>query len=125
MNRNPFGFSFFFVLLSILSSIAPAFAYAPLVTKQVFNMGSYTTVGGQTIPDVRIGWESYGTLNAAKDNVILIPPLLQLHQSRRRQVRLHRREFRLLGRHHRFRQGHRHGQVLCHLDRYAAQYPCL
>nr|VFK10597.1 MAG: homoserine O-acetyltransferase [Candidatus Kentron sp. LPFa]VFK27170.1 MAG: homoserine O-acetyltransferase [Candidatus Kentron sp. LPFa] len=74
MNRNPFGFSFFFVLLSILSSIAPAFAYAPLVTKQVFNMGSYTTVGGKTIPDVRIGWESYGTLNAAKDNVILIPP---------------------------------------------------
>nr|VFK20237.1 MAG: homoserine O-acetyltransferase [Candidatus Kentron sp. LPFa] len=35
-------------------------------------MASYTTVGGQTIPNVKVGWESYGTLSAAKDNVILI-----------------------------------------------------
>ena len=25
-------------------------------------MSSYTTVNGQTIKDVRVGWESYGTL---------------------------------------------------------------
>ncbi|MCB9946327.1 MAG: homoserine O-acetyltransferase [Rhodospirillaceae bacterium] len=47
-------------------------AYDQLVEKQVFEMGAYTTVGGQTIPDVRIGWEAYGTLNDAHDNVILV-----------------------------------------------------
>ena len=49
-----------------------AFAYDGTVEKQVFEMESYTTVGGETIENVKIGWESYGTLNEAKDNVILI-----------------------------------------------------
>nr|VFK65396.1 MAG: homoserine O-acetyltransferase [Candidatus Kentron sp. UNK]VFK71477.1 MAG: homoserine O-acetyltransferase [Candidatus Kentron sp. UNK] len=69
---NPFRFSFLSVLLLILSVVAPAFAYDGIVTKKTFTMASYTTVGGQTIPNVKVGWESYGTLNAAKDNVILI-----------------------------------------------------
>lgn len=42
------------------------------VTKQVFEMPSYTTVGGDTIAPVRIGWEAYGKLNEAGDNAILI-----------------------------------------------------
>lgn len=50
----------------------PAAAYDEIVEKQVFEMPSYTTQGGETIAPVRIGWESYGTLNEAKDNVILI-----------------------------------------------------
>ncbi len=44
----------------------------PLVEKQRFSMASYTTFGGQTIKNVQVGWESYGSLNANKDNVILI-----------------------------------------------------
>lgn len=51
---------------------APASAYDGTVEKKVFEMPSYTTAGGQTIKNVRIGWESYGTLNAAKDNTILV-----------------------------------------------------
>lgn len=51
---------------------APAFAYDGIVEKKVFEMPSYTTTGGGTIKNVRIGWESYGTLNAAKDNAILV-----------------------------------------------------
>ena len=47
-------------------------AYDALVDKQVFELGDYTTVGGETIAEVRIGWEAYGTLNEARDNVILI-----------------------------------------------------
>lgn len=44
----------------------------PLVTKNVFELPSYTTLHGAPIKDVRVGWESYGTLNAAKDNAILV-----------------------------------------------------
>lgn len=51
---------------------APAFAYDGIVGKKVFEMPSYTTTGGGIIKNVRIGWESYGTLNAAKDNAILV-----------------------------------------------------
>ena len=55
-----------------LFSTAPALAFDGLVEKKVFEMPSYTTVGGGTIKNVRIGWESYGTLNDAKDNAILV-----------------------------------------------------
>jgi len=50
----------------------PAAAYDGIVEKRVFELPSYTTVGQKTIAPIRIGWESYGTLNAAKDNAILI-----------------------------------------------------
>lgn len=50
-----------------------ATAYDQLVEKHTFEMPEYTTVGGETIPEVRVGWEAYGTLNAARNNVILIP----------------------------------------------------
>ncbi|TWA74277.1 homoserine O-acetyltransferase [Azospirillum brasilense] len=50
----------------------PALAFEGLVEKKVFEMPSYTTVGGGTIKNVRIGWESYGKLNDARDNVILV-----------------------------------------------------
>ena len=35
-------------------------------------MPSYTTVAGETIKSVKIGWEAGGTLNADKSNAILI-----------------------------------------------------
>jgi homoserine O-acetyltransferase len=43
-----------------------------LVEKKVFELPTYTTQGGGTIKNVRIGWESYGTLNADKSNAILV-----------------------------------------------------
>lgn len=43
-----------------------------LVTKQVHNIPEFTTFGGESIKDVNVGWESYGSLNADKSNVILI-----------------------------------------------------
>lgn len=43
-----------------------------LVEKQTFKLESFTTLNGKTIPNVRLGWESYGTLNADKSNAILI-----------------------------------------------------
>ncbi|PMR75897.1 E22 family MetX-like putative esterase [Billgrantia endophytica] len=51
---------------------AQALAWDGLVEKQVFEMEEYTTVSGATIAPVRVGWEAYGTLNEARDNVILI-----------------------------------------------------
>jgi homoserine O-acetyltransferase len=44
-----------------------------IVEKKVFALPSYTTAGGAAIPDVKIGWESYGRLNAARDNVVIVP----------------------------------------------------
>ncbi len=50
---------------------APAPA-AMLTEKKVFSMPSYTTFGGKTIKNVKVGYETYGTLNAAGDNAIFI-----------------------------------------------------
>lgn len=55
-----------------LFSVQQVQAYDEIVEKEIFELPSYTTTGGETIRDVRIGWEAYGTLNDAKDNVILI-----------------------------------------------------
>src|SRR5262245_20419813 len=43
-----------------------------IVAKRTFELPSYTTVGGETIKNVKIGWQSAGTLNADKSNAILI-----------------------------------------------------
>ncbi|MGE3739601.1 MAG: homoserine O-acetyltransferase [Geminicoccaceae bacterium] len=51
----------------------PASAPADLlVEKQLFELADFTTLGGATIGRVRVGWESYGRLNAAKENVVLV-----------------------------------------------------
>jgi homoserine O-acetyltransferase len=55
----------------LCSGIAAAFDGT--VDKKIFTMASYTTVGGKTIPDVKVGYETYGKLNAAGDNAIFIP----------------------------------------------------
>jgi len=61
-----------------LAAFAAAFVCAPaaaqdLITeKKVFSMPSYTTVSGKTIKDVKIGYETYGKLNADRSNAILI-----------------------------------------------------
>src|ERR1043166_3171856 len=48
-------------------------AYDGMVEKKAFTLASYTTVAGKTIKNVRVGYETYGTLNAAGDNAIFIP----------------------------------------------------
>lgn len=63
------------MLLTLVVSyiwLSGANATEMLVEKQTFTTTNFTTVGGKTIPDVTIGWEAYGELNEAKDNVILI-----------------------------------------------------
>ena len=50
----------------------PAAAYDGIVEKKTFELASMITTGGETIAPVRIGWESYGELNQARDNAILI-----------------------------------------------------
>ena len=62
------------VALAVAAAAAqPAAAYEPIVEKKTFTMDSYTTINGETIRDLKVGWEAYGSLNQARDNVILIP----------------------------------------------------
>jgi homoserine O-acetyltransferase len=59
--------------LALVLPSLPSGAQTPmLVEKKVFELPSYTTEGGQTIKNVRVGWESYGTLNADKSNAVLV-----------------------------------------------------
>jgi len=51
---------------------APVRADDLIVEKKTFTLPSYTTIAGETIKPVKIGWESAGTLNADKSNAILI-----------------------------------------------------
>ena len=51
-----------------------AFAYDGVVEKKVFTIPSFSTVGGDVIQNVRFGYETYGHLNANKDNAIVILP---------------------------------------------------
>ena len=60
------------VIVMAIVFVSPAWAYDPLVEKKVFELPAYTTVGGKTIQDVKVGWEAYGSLNPAQDNAILI-----------------------------------------------------
>jgi homoserine O-acetyltransferase len=49
-------------------------ALAQLITeKKFYTLPQYTTVGGKVIKNVRIGYETYGTLNAAGDNAVFVP----------------------------------------------------
>ena len=66
---------YFFILFALLV-VYPGFgaAYDGLVEKKVFTLPSFTTVGGDVLKDVRFGYETYGRLNANRDNAILILP---------------------------------------------------
>lgn len=57
--------------LLALALCGPAAAQA-LVEKQVFAAGDYRTRAGATIPNVRVGYQIAGKLNAAGDNAVLI-----------------------------------------------------
>ena len=61
------------MILTVLLLLArTGSAYDRVVDKKTFSLPAYTTVNGPTIKNVRVGWESYGTLNPAKDNVVLV-----------------------------------------------------
>jgi homoserine O-acetyltransferase len=45
---------------------------ALLVEKKVFELAHYTTRGGAPLKQVRIGWESYGTLDGTRSNAVLV-----------------------------------------------------
>lgn len=60
------------VLLLLFAAAASADGPGLLTTKRVFTLPTFTTVGGETIRDVRLGYETYGTLNAAGDNAIFV-----------------------------------------------------
>ena len=63
--------------LAAVAAMAMAFggfaaAYDGPVEKKAFTLPTYTTVGGTTIKDVKVGYETYGKLNAAGDNAIFV-----------------------------------------------------
>jgi homoserine O-acetyltransferase len=47
-------------------------AYDKPVEKKSFTLPTYTTAGGKAIAQVKVGYETYGTLNAAGDNAVFI-----------------------------------------------------
>lgn len=60
-----------FISIGLVAS-SSLMAWDGLVEKQTFKIDNFTTQGGETIPNVTVGWEAYGELNDARDNVILI-----------------------------------------------------
>ncbi|MGD0723087.1 MAG: homoserine O-acetyltransferase [Roseiarcus sp.] len=54
------------------AAIPPTRSVAVIVEKKVFEIPEFLTVSGETIRSVRLGWESWGTLNAERSNAILI-----------------------------------------------------
>lgn len=62
----------FAIALAFVAVTGTARAEDLITTKKTFSLPGYTTVAGETIKDVKIGWESYGTLNADKSNAVLI-----------------------------------------------------
>ena len=61
--------------VGIALTLAAASAQAQsdlIVEKKTFELPAYTTAGGATIKGVKVGWESYGELNADRSNAILV-----------------------------------------------------
>src|SRR5687767_14606961 len=58
---------------AIVALLVCSNALAQLLTeKKFFTLPQYTTVGGKTIKSVRVGYETYGKLNAAGDNAVFV-----------------------------------------------------
>jgi len=62
------------VALALALFASYAAGQAQLLTeKRFFTLPQYTTQGGKTIKQVRVGYESYGKLNGAGDNAVFVP----------------------------------------------------
>ena len=61
-------------VLTVIATLALCnAAFAQLLTeKKFFTLPQYTTAGGKTIKNVRVGYETYGKLNAGGDNAIFV-----------------------------------------------------
>jgi homoserine O-acetyltransferase/O-succinyltransferase len=58
---------------AILALLVCTNALAQLLTeKKFFTLPQYTTAAGKTIKNVRVGYETYGKLNAAGDNAVFV-----------------------------------------------------
>ncbi len=56
-----------------LAAAGPLAAQGELIVeKKTFEMPTYTTQGGRTLKGVKVGWESYGALNADRSNAVLV-----------------------------------------------------
>ncbi|OZB03459.1 MAG: homoserine acetyltransferase, partial [Idiomarina sp. 34-48-12] len=60
------------ILIVAVTSMSSAHSNELLVEKKTFTTKDFATVSGEVISEVTVGWEAYGNLNEAKDNVILI-----------------------------------------------------
>jgi len=49
------------------------------VKHDVFDLGDVTLQSGATLPAARLAYKTYGTLNAARDNVVLMPTFYASH----------------------------------------------
>ena len=70
-SRTRYVFSFLLLFMLLAASTARA-QEVGLVEKKIFTLPAYTTVGGQAINNVRLGYETYGKLNARGDNTVFI-----------------------------------------------------
>jgi homoserine O-acetyltransferase len=62
------------VAAALFVALVSVNASAQLLTeKKFFTLPQYTTAGGKTIKNVRVGYETYGKLNAAGDNAVFVP----------------------------------------------------
>ena len=61
------------IVVAIIATLVVLPASAQLLTeKKFFTLPQYTTAAGKTIKNVRVGYETYGKLNAAGDNAVFV-----------------------------------------------------
>ncbi|QPG04689.1 homoserine O-acetyltransferase [Salinimonas marina] len=60
------------VILTWLLSLPGHASELPLVQKQTYTTTDFTLFSGKRLPEVKVGWESYGKLNEDKSNVVLV-----------------------------------------------------
>lgn len=60
------------VILATVLMAGPAWADIGIVEKQSFTLEDFQTRGGAVIPEMTLGFETYGMLNEARDNAVLI-----------------------------------------------------
>lgn len=70
-----------FIVAATMAFQAHAQESVGIVEKKSFTMPTYTTVGGKTLRNVRVGWESYGKLNDTRDNAIIVPHFFSGHSN--------------------------------------------
>ena len=87
--------------------------------------GPFTFKSGQTIPGFTLRYETYGSLNATRDNAILDMPRAERRPPLRRLALAERREARLVEQPDRARQGGRHPALLRRLRQRARGLPGL